>query len=1212
MKRKILIGGGVLAALLGTVLIVPSFIDWNKYKGQIVSQLEAATGHDYDIKGPIQLAILPFPHVAVDSLIINAPQDQGGAALLTLDKASVSVELVPLIQGRINIKSVTLEKPVITVSIAADGTPSWMTPKLKGQPATDKASPAEQKASMADSIVLQSVNIKDGSVRYQDMRTGSIVAADHIDLSINADSLFGPYAIEGSLVYNDEKIDIEGKSGRLGKGAGSTPLQFKADLPSSKTHLEFSGVAGLKDALDVQGETDFSTGNLAALMKPFIKSVPAGTDHPVQAKGLLTYSPDTIAFRNARFVYADAALAGSVAVTGLKQAQMSVNADLSSDTPVNVDALLGNDKNIKAPSAPGEAGAAPATLIPETLTLPADIGGKITVGLKTVTFKGMAFNDAGLSVVLSPRMFKGQFKSGLAGDGDLSGSFDLAYANAAKAGNAVTLSDPSMNYRMQLNTKDPRKLLGAFVSSEQLKSAGNLLASNMNFDIKGSLNPNTVKIEAGSLTFAGTPFAFAASYTPKATKGRDMVSLNVSTDTLDADAWIKRISPDRGQDAATRSEDKKPDVAAIAKSFRLPLDLDLAAAVKTLRYGQNDYGNVGLKGRLVGDTLTLDQAGFQDQAGNVLNISGSVGSLNALGGIDLSVSGKTPDADLLLKSLKVNAAGLPDKVGSAEGSAEFKGQADRLGFTTNIKVLRGTMEASGALADLLTTPSVSDLTFRLRHPSYVDLVRLYDPSFRGSVDIDKNLDLFTTMQRDGKVYTFKEIKATIGPASMTGELQADMGGKVPSVTASMQFGSLPLDKLLGAQATTGESGRVQATRIQPASDARWSRDAIDAGWMRKWNADVKTTADNVSYGNWQVSSAAMDFALKDGTLTLSKLNGGMYGGKIALSGKMAAPSQERQPLDMAANVALDNVSLESFVQSFSGSKLLRARGTISLDSTMNATGISPAALIFDLGGKGTLKGNNLEFQGFDLAKMSRTFAQPSSSWKENFGSLLNASVTGGTTKFDTLDGAFTISEGVINFDKMKLEGTDATVSTAGTVNLPLWTVNLESTITLPEPKDNPPPPLKVAFKGPLDNPAQTFGKSALEGYFMQQYGNKLQDQLLEQIDKKLDKKGGALGEVGKMLPGLLGVKAPEKAAVPAAAETAPAQQQAVPTPAGTAPEQVETIEPAATTTPAPEAASQQPTPSGSAPVADAPPQEQPKEKAPEEQIKDFLNGVMGQ
>ena len=115
-------------------------------------------------------------------------------------------------------------------------------------------------------------------------------------------------------------------------------------------------------------------------------------------------------------------------------------------------------------------------------------------------------------------------------------------------------------------------------------------------------------------------------------------------------------------------------------------------------------------------------------------------------------------------------------------------------------------------------------------------------------------------------------------------------------------------------------------------------------------------------------------------------------------------------------------------------------------------------------------------------------------------SLLDTSMAGGQTAFETLDGAFVINEGVINFSKLLLTGTAATVSTTGTVNLPLWTMDLENSIQLTEPADAP--PLKTSFRGPLDNPGKTLGKSALDSYIGNQVEKAIGDAILDKLQDK--------------------------------------------------------------------------------------------------------------
>ncbi|HAD24243.1 MAG TPA: AsmA family protein, partial [Alphaproteobacteria bacterium] len=73
--RKILIGFAVtLTLILLAALIVPSFIDWNRFKAEIESQARLATGRELTIGGDISFSVLPAPTLAVaDVALANIP-----------------------------------------------------------------------------------------------------------------------------------------------------------------------------------------------------------------------------------------------------------------------------------------------------------------------------------------------------------------------------------------------------------------------------------------------------------------------------------------------------------------------------------------------------------------------------------------------------------------------------------------------------------------------------------------------------------------------------------------------------------------------------------------------------------------------------------------------------------------------------------------------------------------------------------------------------------------------------------------------------------------------------------------------------------------------------------------------------------------------------------------------------------------------------------
>lgn len=1112
MKRVILV---ILVAVLvfgGVLLTLPGFIDWNKHREDIAKRLHDVTGHDYVIGGDIALAILPFPHVEIGGVKVSAPG--GKEPLVMLERAEVSVALWPLMQGDVIVNSVVLVKPDIRIGIGADGKPSWTTAQLEKKP--EAGAEKAEGGGLAGSVELKDIRVKEGSFRFSDVRSGKDYVLSDIDLKLHGDTLMGPYSAEGDFTYGGQDVTMTAKSGRLGDGDGSLSLQADIKIPSSFTSIVYSGIVDFKDGLEIQGETTVETVDPGSLALLAGAKAPDWLDKKLAVRGILTVDKKETALRNVNLTYAGVDYTGAMAFAPVREGKAAaIGMSLKASGPVDLDAIL--------PSPSKEKKAAPAGFIPESFVLPSNLTVSAGLSAPSAVYKGVTFTDVKLKGGIAEKKVSGELSAGLSSRGNLQTSFGLTFGSSSKAGKeegALTLSEPTLTYKTTLKTAGAEEMAKALMPG--LKSAAwfPLLRGGLSVTAEGSVKPDSVSVSSGSLSINQTEMAGSGSFRKGASGGRGALKAEIASESIDLDNWIKVLGGEK--------KDSKPStmgetVRGVVEKISLPFDLDATVSLKDIRYGDRPYDSFGLLAKLTGGKLELKTLELKDKDGNGILVAGTIGDVKALKDIDLSAQGKTADLKAFLSGLSADVSGLPENVKEAELLSEFKGQADKLSFTANLKALRGSAEVSGALADVLEKPKVSDLTVRLKHPNYVELIRLTNPEFSGGTGIPKTLDVFATMKREGDLYSLDGLEATVGPTRITGEASVDLSDKKPSIAANLQLTDTPLDQLLGHDA--GSKGTVKAQRpvSQQPQDVRWSRDALDMGWMNKFNLVLNATAEKLSYGNWAVSGAVVGVALKDGTMTVSKIDGGMYGGKATLSGKITAPPDPRQPLSFDGKASLQNVSLEALAGSFSGAKTIRAKGNVSLETEVAAAGISPAALVFDLHGKGKADGKELVFEGFDLARLSRTLAQPSSSGTENLTALLDVTMSGGRTAFDKLTAAFTITEGVMNFSDLTLTGPDATVKTLGNINLPLWTVDLNSTIDLVEPADAP--DLKVAFKGPLDNPGQTFGKSAMDSYFQQMIGKKLENLLLDKLQEE-----GILPGAKKQQP------APEPELAPSAGE----------------------------------------------------------------------------
>ncbi|HEY0901509.1 MAG TPA: AsmA family protein, partial [Micavibrio sp.] len=338
MKKIISIVLLLLVVLVGGLILGPSMVDWNKYKPEILSQLRQLTGHEYGIAGNIELAIVPQPRVKIDGLSVGMPQNLGGSTIASLERVAVNVELMPLLQKQIVIKSVELVKPVFNLGVRADGTAVWMTPELQAKLDAGKAVTAEPRRAAGDAlahaIALHQIRIKEGSFSYSDEAKKTSTALDQINLDIEGGSLFGPYKIEGQVAYKNQPVTVAIKTTKVADFNAAIPVQAQFNLPSGGTVLTYSGVVATKPSLEVQGEAAFKTNSLAEVIKALTGTINPALAKPLKVTGILTYNTAGADYKNVALNIAGSEATGSVMIKNIAKdagTPMDVVLSLKSD-----------------------------------------------------------------------------------------------------------------------------------------------------------------------------------------------------------------------------------------------------------------------------------------------------------------------------------------------------------------------------------------------------------------------------------------------------------------------------------------------------------------------------------------------------------------------------------------------------------------------------------------------------------------------------------------------------------------------------------------------------------------------------------------------------------------------------------------------------------------------------------------------------------------
>jgi AsmA protein len=289
MARKIIyIVGGLIVLLLLVAVLLPFFIDANRFKPQIESAAQSALGRKVAI-GNIQLALFSGG-VAVADISVSEDPAFGSGAFLKAKSVEVRVEIMELIFSRqLRVTGVAIDQPEVTLLRAPSG--GWNFSSLGTKGAASPASSSSSSGSAAD-ISVQKIEIKNGKLTVG--QTGSNAKRREYDqMNLTASNLSYtsqfPFTF-AAVTPGNGTIKLTGKAGPLSQiNAAQTPVEASLEIRSlDLTATGFmdpsSGIAGVLDfegTLSSDGQQANSKGKITASK---LKLVPGGSPagEPVQ------------------------------------------------------------------------------------------------------------------------------------------------------------------------------------------------------------------------------------------------------------------------------------------------------------------------------------------------------------------------------------------------------------------------------------------------------------------------------------------------------------------------------------------------------------------------------------------------------------------------------------------------------------------------------------------------------------------------------------------------------------------------------------------------------------------------------------------------------------------------------------------------------------------------------------------------------------------
>ncbi|HEX9192057.1 MAG TPA: AsmA family protein [Candidatus Deferrimicrobiaceae bacterium] len=173
--KKLLLVLGVLAGLLvlaGVALVY--LVDVNAHKPRIEAAVSDALGMEFRIQGKADLRLFPSAGISLSEIRLR----NRGAEIATAETLRVGVKLLPLLRRKVEVTEILLEKPAIRIEKRADGRFSHETAPRAGRP------PAREGEAPSASLSVGRGAVRNGSVVYEDRKTGTKTVITGIDLAV--------------------------------------------------------------------------------------------------------------------------------------------------------------------------------------------------------------------------------------------------------------------------------------------------------------------------------------------------------------------------------------------------------------------------------------------------------------------------------------------------------------------------------------------------------------------------------------------------------------------------------------------------------------------------------------------------------------------------------------------------------------------------------------------------------------------------------------------------------------------------------------------------------------------------------------------------------------------------------------------------------------------------------------------------------------------
>lgn len=1038
--KKILLGL-VLLVVLGVAgaAIYAASIDWNQHKDQIAARFAEVTGKDIVFAGPVSFQFLPQPKLTAESVRIFNPGNRN-QPLVEVKSLNADLALKPLLKGIIDVNRMVLMDPQINVEVEEDGSLNWQYPLTPEQ--RDRLENAE--------VALNSVSLQNATVNFEMPSQNISLKLDDLNGEIIAQSIMGPYRIEGNYIKDKNPEGFAVSVGKL-SDAFATTLNLVFTHPVSKSYVRFDGSFLLSNKV-LNGNVIVESEKLKDFINATLKSIdfkPA-YDYPLALTFDLNANEQQVNLTNMVIKYGDTQGAGTIQIPlndGLidddsavkPRVDMAFNfTDFNLDPVVyTVSDFIDKYKNGKADYEPEF----PFDMLVDVKSLKTQYNGQPVKNFE-ISF------DAINNIVTVNNL-----TATLPGETDVKVKGDLSSYEG----------EPFYNLEASFNASNILKTLNWMHIEPTVSAAATYRRATGNAKLSGTLS--RIQVSPFALTVDKSSLSGEAGI--KLGQRPDIL-LVLNADSVNFDNYIAALPVEEQEKSWAQRMQYRFGKLGIVNDFDMQLRANLDLAI----YENMPFEKVEVSANLLDGKLEVKQLQINSVANSQMEFAGVVKGFGAVPAYEnLKYAVKTKDVASLINKLEFK---VPDLDFKQLKNFESKGIATGTLDKFVVKAISRLEEFDFAFAGQVTREAEGfsyNGQLEAKHPDFVKMLNNFNIVYDPQVYSLGLFNLKTKFAGTPEQFRANPLEFNIGFNSFSGELNYDGSGERPSILTTMKINKFEAERFLNKPAATEGAKPVADGEKNAEFLAKpfWSRGRINYAPLQKFDLSGTFDVNEFSYKDFGLKNARADLNLADGVLNLNSLSGDYRGAPMAA--RLTVNSKDRT--SASGNLKLTGIDV-SFLP-WAGAKYGVTGGKADLEITANSTAGSWEEIAGSLNGNMDLTINSPIIKGVNLTAIYDDIIRREV--PEGLQALVTENLSTGSTPMNMLTAKLSFTDGNFALNDAVMTGSGVTVSLFGDGSIANWDMNVNFNVKYDEPQWLP--GYAFVLKGPMDAPQLDVNVSAL-------------------------------------------------------------------------------------------------------------------------------------